>query len=147
MDIKKREPEWFYYASILIAFLFTVYISIYAAIHFENIKYMNLVVVFFFLTITMFFLISSVYFKTEKMGYHIAAPLAFLAGIIILIIYAYNATDASNIVKYSIIYTIIILGISLFVLISKRQPKSTPIALEPIVKSDKPAAKKRNKSM
>src|SRR3989344_3096843 len=77
---KKEVPEWFYYSSVLIAFLFTMYISVYATIHFEDIKYMNLVVVFFFLAITMFFLISTVYFKTEKMCYHAAAPALFLAG-------------------------------------------------------------------
>ena len=135
---KKEVPEWFYYASILIAFLFTMYISIYATIHFENIKYMNLVVVFFFLIITMFFLISAVYLQTEKMGYHIAAPVIFLAGVVLLIIYAYGAVDASNIVKYSIIYTIVIVGISLFVLISggKRQ---NPVAAKPA------AVKKKSK--
>ena len=130
---KKEAPQWFYYSSILIAFLFTMYISIYATIHFENIKYMNLVVVFFFLIITMFFFISAVYLQTENMGYHIAAPVIFLAGVVLLIIYAYGAVDASNIVKYSIIYTIVIVGISLFVLISggKRQ---NPVAAKPAVK-------------
>lgn len=115
---KKEVPQWFYYASILIAFLFTMYISIYATIHFESIRYMNLVVVFFFLIITMFFLISAVYFKTEKAGYHTAAPVVFFIGVIALIVYAYTAVDASNIVKYSIIYTIVVVGFSLFVLIS-----------------------------
>ena len=133
---KKEVPQWFYYSSILISFLFTMYISIYATIHFENIKYMNLVVVFFFLIITMFFLISAVYLQTEKRGYHIAAPLIFLAGVVLLIVYAYGAVDASNIVKYSIIYTIVIVGISLFVLMSRGKLKLNQSA---------PAAKKKSK--
>ena len=143
MDKKKGNPEWFYYASTLIAFLFTMYISIYATIHFENIKYMNLMVVFFFLTITMFFLITLVYFKTEKMGYHVLAPLIFLAGVAYLIVYAYNAVDASNIVRYSIIYTIIIVGISLFVIISKKQPAEA--VAEPAVQSNPVTATKKRK--
>ena len=134
--VKKEVPEWFYYSSVLIAFLFTMYISVYATIHFEDIKYMNLVVVFFFLAITMFFLISTVYFKTEKMGYHAAAPALFLAGVVLLIVYAYGAVDASNIVKYSIIYTIVIVGISLFVLMSRGKLKLNQSA---------PAAKKKSK--
>ena len=145
MDEKKGNPEWFYYASILIAFLFTMYISIYATIHFENIKYMNLMVVFFFLTITMFFLITAVYFKTEKMGYHVLAPLIFLAGVAYLIVYAYNAVDASNIVRYSIIYTIIIVGLSLFVIISKKQPGGT-IGEQAVHSLPAAAKKKRRKS-
>jgi len=143
MDEKKGNPEWFYYASILIAFLFTMYISIYATIHFENIKYMNLMVVFFFLTITMFFLITAVYFKTEKMGYHVLAPVLFLAGAVYLIVYAYSAVDASNIVRYSIIYTIIIVGLSLFVIISKKQPGGA--IAEPAAQSLPAAAKKKKK--
>jgi hypothetical protein len=125
MDKKEGIPEWFYYGSIMAAFLFSLYISIYAAIHFESISYMNIMVVFFFLAITMFFIISAVYFRTEKMNSHIIAPLIFLAGIIALIAYAYGAVDASGIVQYSIIYTIAIMGYSLFVLIGKK--KGNPI--------------------
>ncbi|MEK6946771.1 MAG: hypothetical protein AABX32_04135 [Nanoarchaeota archaeon] len=119
MEKKERVPEWFYYVSILVAFLFTMYISIYAAIHFESIKYMNTVVVFFFMTMAMFFMISAVYFKTEKLGYHTLAPILFFAGIVSLILYAFKAVDASNIVQYSIIYTIIVSGISVFFLLQK----------------------------
>ena len=118
---EKKNPQWFYYASILSAFLFTVYISIYSAIHFESIKYMNIVIVFLFITIISFFLISGVYFQTEKMGYHILAPVLFFAGIVSLIIYAYKAVDATGIVRYSLIYTIIVVGISLFILLSNER--------------------------
>ena len=116
-------PKWFYLASILAAFLFTLYISIYSAIHFESIKYMNIVVVFLFITTVSFFLISAVYFQTEKMGYHILAPILFFAGMVSLIVYAFNAVDATGIVRYSIIYTIILTGISLFILLPRKQVK------------------------
>ena len=125
-------PQWFYYASILAAFLFMMYISIYSAIHFEDIKYMNYVVVFMFLAIVSFFLISLVYFFTERKGYHAFAPLLFLIGMIAIIFYAFYASDTSNIVRYSIIYTIIILAVSTFVLIPKMdwKPKKPAAKLQ-----------------
>ena len=55
------------------------------------------------------------------MGYHALAPLIFFAGIVSLVVYAYKAADASDIVRYSIIYTIIVIGISLFVLLPKKK--------------------------
>ena len=116
-----KSPQWFYYVSILAAFLFTMYISIYSAIHFENIMYMNIVVVFLFITIISFFLISGVYFHTEKMGYHTLAPLLFFTGMASLVIYAYKAVDATDVVRYSITYTIIVVGTSLFILLPKKK--------------------------
>src|SRR3989344_4725318 len=95
----EKNPHWFYHASILSAFLFTIYISIYSAIHFENIRYMNITIVFLFISIVSFFIISAVYFHTEKMGYHALAPVLFFAGISSLVIYAYRAVDASSIVR------------------------------------------------
>ena len=125
MSVKKEglienNAPWFYYTSILVSFLFTMYISVYSAIHFEDIRFMNLVLIFFFFTIISFFLISAVYFHTEKMGYHRLAPILFFAGVVSLIFYAYTATDASSIVRYSIIYTIVVAGISLFILLSRK---------------------------
>ena len=116
-----KSPQWFYYVSILAAFFFTMYISIYSAMHFESIRYMNIVVVFLFITIVSFFLISGVYFHTEKMGYHTLAPMLFFAGMASLVIYAYKAVDATDIVRYSITYTIIVAGISLFILLPKKK--------------------------
>lgn len=126
MAVKKEvrvnsTPHWFYYISILAAFLFTIYMSIYSAIHFESIRYMNIVVVFLFITIISFFLVSGVHFHTERMGYHALAPVLFFVGMASLMVYAYNAVDASGIVRYSIIYTIIIVGISLFILLPKKK--------------------------
>jgi len=129
-----KSPQWFYYVSILAAFLFTIYISIYSAIHFDSIRYMNIVVVFLFITIISFFLISGVYFHTEKMGYHTLALLLFFAGMTSLVIYAYKAVDATDIVRYSITYTIIVVGISLFILL----PRKKLIAKAPNKGSRKP---------
>jgi len=116
-----RLPHWFYYVSVISAFLFTMFISIYSAIHFENIRYMNVMFVFLFISTISFFLISGVYFHTEKMGYHVLPPVLFFSGLVSLVVYAYKAVDASNIVRYSIIYTIIVIGISLFILLPKKK--------------------------
>lgn len=128
MPVKKEgltdnNAPWFYYTSIFVSFLFTMYVSVYSAIHFEDIRFMNLVLIFFFFTVVSFFLISAVYFHTEKMGYNTLAPVLFFAGIVALIFYAYTANDASSIVRYSIIYTIIVAGISLFVLLPRKSRK------------------------
>ncbi|MBI2541171.1 hypothetical protein HYV80_00480 [Candidatus Woesearchaeota archaeon] len=120
-EAKAAAPKWFYYISILAAFLFTIYMSIYSAIHFEDIKYMNLVVIFLFISLVSFFLISAVYFHTEKKGYHSLAPILFFVGIVALLAYAYKAVDATNMVRYSIIYAISVVGISLFTLLPRRK--------------------------
>src|SRR3989344_6021942 len=101
-EVKRGNPQWFYFVSILATFFFTMYISIYSTIHFESIRYMNVVVVFLFITTISFFLISGVYFHTEKMGYHTLAPILFFTGMVSLVVYAFKAVDASNIVRYSI---------------------------------------------
>ena len=120
-EVDIAAPQWFYYISILAAFLFTMYMSLYSAIHFESIRYMNIVVVFLFITLASFFLISGIYFHTEKIGYHTLAPVLFFTGMLSLIVYAYKAVDASDIVRYSIIYTIIVVAISLFILLPKKK--------------------------
>ncbi|MBI2658985.1 hypothetical protein HYX05_02680 [Candidatus Woesearchaeota archaeon] len=132
-----KSPQWFYYVSILAAFLFTMYISIYSAIHFDSIRYMNIVVVFLFITIVSFFLISGVYFHTEKMGHHALAPVLFFAGMASLVIYAYKAVDASDMVRYSIIYTIVVAGISLFILLPKKRRKAEKAASKALEKNIK----------
>jgi hypothetical protein len=119
-EAKPAAPQWFYYISVSAAFLFTFYISIYSAIHFEDMMYMNIVVVFLSITLVSFFLISAVYFQSERMGWHVFSPVAFFAGIAGLVIYAYKATDATSIVRYSIIYTIIVAGLSLFAMLPKK---------------------------
>ncbi len=124
-------PEWFYYGSILAAFLFTMYISVYSTIYFESIRYMNVVVVFMFVSTISFFLISAVYFHTEKMGYHTIAPVLYFIGMTSIIFYAFKAVDASDLVRYSIIYTIIVVGVSLFILLTKKKDDlSHPVKLK-----------------
>lgn len=136
-EVQSNNLQWFYYASILVSFLFTMYLSIYSAIHFEDIRFMNLALVFFFFTIVSFFLISAVYFHTEKMGYNILASALFFIGVASLMVYAYTATDASSIVRYSIIYTIIVAGVSLFVLLSRQKGSQAILKKQPVQKISK----------
>mgnify|MGYP001569275852 CR=1 FL=1 len=133
-----ESPKWFYYTSILASIFFTIYISIYATIHFESIGYMNIVVVFLFIMIVSFFIISAVYFHTEKMGYHILPPVLFFFGIVSLVMYAFKAVDSSNLVRYSIIYTIITTAISLFILLPKKERRAD----NPVLKTGNRAFKK-----
>ena len=113
-------PSWFYYISIIVAFMFIVYISIYVAIIFDDIKYMNIAIVFIIITFVSFFVISGVHFQTQRMGYHSLASGLFFGGMLALILYTFAAVDSTNIVRYSIIYTIIVVGISLFTLLPKK---------------------------
>jgi len=140
-EVVSRKPVWFYYVSVLAAFMFTMYISIYSTIHFDNIRYMNIVVVFLFIAIISFFIISGAYFHTENMGYHLLAPILFFAGTVSLVVYAYKAVDASNVVRYSIIYTIIVVGISLFILMPKKE-----FSIMITQKTQKKSNKNRNSS-
>ena len=116
-----KSPSWFYIGSVFAAYLFTVYISIYATIHFESIEYMNIMVVFLFISLVSFFLISAVYFIFEKKSAHSAAPILFFVGITSIMIYAFKAIDTSNLVRYSIMYTIIVAAISMYILAIRKQ--------------------------
>ena len=117
---KSTTPTWFYIASIFAAFLFVVYISIYATIHFESIEYMNLTIVFLFIANVSYFLISAIFFISEKKKLHTLAPMLFFIGIVSIMVYAFKAVDTSDLVRYSIIYTIIVAGISTYVLAIKK---------------------------
>ena len=118
--LKTGIPNWFYYISVIVAFLFIIYMSIYVSITFEDVKYMNIAIVFIIITFVSFFAISGVYFQTQKMGYHSLASGLFFGGMLSLIIYAFAAVNATDIVRYSIIYAIIVTGISLFTLLPKK---------------------------
>ena len=118
---KKEVPEWFYIGSVFGVFLFTAVISVFAAIHFNDIGNMNLFIVFMFIAMVSFFLISTVYFISEKMKWHHIAPILFFIGIVGVMIYAFKAIDASDLVRYSIIYTIIVTAVSTYVLVIKRK--------------------------
>ena len=74
---KSTTPRWFYICSIFAVFLFTAYISIYATIHFEKIGYMNIMIVFFFVAMISYFLISIIFFISEKKKSHSVSPTIF----------------------------------------------------------------------
>ena len=116
----KAVPAWFYIASIFVAFLFAVYISVFTTLHFESIEYMNITIVFLFIAMVSFFLISSIYFISEKMKAHAIAPLLFFIGVASIMIYAFKAVDTSDLVRFSIIYAIIVTAISAYVLAIRR---------------------------
>ena len=116
-----KVPTWFYIASIFAAFLFTAYISIFAAIHFEDISNMNIMVVFLFISMVSYFLISAIFFISEKKQWHAAAPILFFIGIVAIMIYAFKAINTADLVRYSIIYTIIVTAVSAYVLAIRRQ--------------------------
>jgi len=110
---------WFYIISILAAYLFTIYISIFAALHFDNIQYMNITMVFLFTSISLFFLISAAKLFSEKKKDYIA-PVLFFIGIVAIMVYTFKAADNSNLVMYAISYTIIITAISISILSYKK---------------------------
>jgi hypothetical protein len=117
---KNVTPTWFYIASLFAVYLFTIYISIYAAIHFENIEYMNMTVVFLFITMVSYFLISAIYFTSEKKIGHSTASTLFFVGLVAVMVYAFKAADTSNLVRFAVIYAIIVAGISTYVLTIRR---------------------------
>ena len=118
---KKPVPVWFYITSIFAAFLFTVYISIFATIHFESIEYMNITIVFLFIAMVSYFLISTVFFAAEEKSLHWMPAFLFFAGVSTIMVYAFKAVDTSNLVRFSIIYTIIVAGVSTYVLAVRRK--------------------------
>jgi len=120
-ETDKKVPTWFYIGSIFAAFMFTIYISIFATIHFDDISNMNIMIVFIFISMVSFFLISAMYFISEKKRAHAIAPTIFFVGIVSVMIYAFKALDTSDLVRFSIIYTIIVVAISTYVLAIKRR--------------------------
>ncbi|MFH0868309.1 MAG: hypothetical protein V1831_03270 [Candidatus Woesearchaeota archaeon] len=112
----ENAPAWFYISSIFAVYLFTIFISIYATIHFEDISYMNMTVVFLFISMVFFFLISAVFLLSEKKRLYAFTLILFFAGLVAIMIYAFKATDTSDLVKYSIWYTIIVSTISVYIL-------------------------------
>ncbi len=116
MPASSTKPVWFYISSIFAAFLFTIYLSIFATLHFESIEYMNITIVFIFISIVSYFLITAIFFISEKQKWHSLASTLFFAGIVAIMVYAFKAIDTSNLVRFSIIYTIIVAAISSYVL-------------------------------
>lgn len=118
---KDSIPAWFYISSIFAAFLFTIYISIFATIHFESIEYMKITIVFLFIAIISYFLVSTTYFISEKKIGHSLPAFLFFAGVSAIMVYAFKAVDTSNLVRFSIIYSIIVTAISAYILATKRK--------------------------
>jgi hypothetical protein len=116
----KNVPAWFYVTSIFVVFLFTSYISIFATLHFEDITNMNIMIVFLFITLVSYFLISAIYFLSENKQWHAVAPLLFFVGIVAIMVYAFKAVDTSDLVRFSIIYTIIVAAVCTYVLAIRR---------------------------
>lgn len=112
-------PAWFYIGSIFAAYLFTAYISIFAALHFEDMRLMNVTIMFFFISMVSFFVVSGSYFISERKKSHYVYPALFFLGIVAIMIYAFKAIDTSNLVRYSIMYTIIVAAVSVYMLIVK----------------------------
>ncbi|MBI2135379.1 hypothetical protein HYU09_05290 [Candidatus Woesearchaeota archaeon] len=119
-ETDSKAPSWFYIGSVFAAYLFTVYISIFAAIHFESIEYMNITIVFLFISLVSFFLVSAVYLFFEKKSVHSAVPVLFFIGITSIMVYAFKAIDTSSLVRYSIMYTIIVAAISVYILAARK---------------------------
>jgi hypothetical protein len=118
--IRGAVPSWFYMGAIFAAFLFATYISIFATLHFEDIEYMNITIVFLFISMVSFFLISAIFFISEKMKLHSIAPLIFFSGIVALMFYAFKAPDATGLVRYATFYAIIVAAVSVYVLAVRR---------------------------
>jgi len=120
LHVASYVPIWFYLGSIFAAYLFTIYISIFATIHFDNIEFMNITIVFLFISLVSFFLISAIFFISEKKFKHSIAPIIFFIGVVSIMAFAFKAVDTSSLVRFSIIYTIIVAGISVYVLAIRR---------------------------
>lgn len=118
-----KNPTWFYVGSIFAAYLFTVYISIFAALHFENIEFMNITIIFLFVSMILFFLISSLYFISEKNKRNYFVSILFLIGIVATLFYTFKAMNTSNLLRYSISYTIIVAAVSIYFLSNRSNTK------------------------
>jgi len=119
-EINGKNTLWFYIGSVFAAYLFTAYISIFAALHFENLQYINITLIFLFVSFVSFFLISAIYFHFEKNKKHSNALAIFFIGLVSIMIYAFKAADNSDLARYSIMYTIIVVAISVYVLAVKK---------------------------
>ena len=84
-------------------------------------EYMNITIVFLFIAMVSYFLISLVFFISEEKGLHWIPAFLFFAGVSTIMVYAFKAIDTSNLVRFSIIYTIIVAAISTYVLAVKRK--------------------------
>jgi len=113
----------FYIFSMLLAFMFAMFISVYSTIHYGDMVYMNLMLAFIIVVMTSFFIISAVYFYSEKEIPEGRISALFFIGMFLLAIYASKAVDATNMTKYAIFYTIIVSGVCSYIILSKKLAK------------------------
>jgi|TARA_Y100000310_G_C20570718_1_gene757871 cation transport ATPase len=119
-DTNIKDPLWFYIGSVFAAYLFTLSLGIFATLHFGSIEYINAVLIFLFISIASFFMVSAFYFYFKKKKKHYTVLMLFLIGLVAIMVYVSKAADTSNLVAYSIVYTILVVVISLQVLIVKK---------------------------
>ena len=134
--------EWFFISSMFVVFMFTLFIAVYSTIHFGSMEYMNLMMVFMVIVMVSFFLVSAVYFFSEKININGLISSLFFIGIIILTLYAFEAPDSTNLTRYCIIYTIIVSGISCYILMIR-----TPEIRKDIPEIKKPKKQSLNKAI
>lgn len=113
----------FYIFSMFLAFMFAMFISVYSTIHYGDMVYMNLMLAFIIVVMTSFFIISAVYFYSEKEIPEGRISALFFIGMFLLAVYASKAVDATNMTKYGIFYTIIVSGICSYIILSKKLAK------------------------
>jgi len=113
----------FYIFSMLLAFMLAMFISVYSTIHYGDMVYMNLMLAFIIVVMTSFFIISAVYFYTEKEIPEGRISSLFFIGMFLLAVYASKAADATNMTKYAIFYTIIVSSICSYIILSKKLAK------------------------
>ena len=113
----------FYIFSMFLVFMFAMFISVYSTIHYGDMVYMNLMFAFIVVVMASFFIISSVYFYSEKEIPEGRISILFFIGMFFLAIYASKAVDATNMTKYGIFYTIIVSGICSYIILSKKLVK------------------------
>ncbi|MBL7054342.1 hypothetical protein ISS05_01130 [Candidatus Woesearchaeota archaeon] len=143
---------WFFVASMFLVFMFTLFISVYSAIHFESIEYMNLMMVFMIIIMVTFFLVSIVYFFSEKLEVTGWIATSFFIGILLIILYAFKAVDTANLTRYSIIYTIIVGAVSCYIVLAKnirtnlKRQGSNIVSFKEVLQSFTKSQKKPKKS-
>ena len=140
--------QGFYIFSMFLAFMFAMFISVYSAIHFESMRYMNIMMSFMIMVMASFFLISTVYFFSEQQRPEGWISTSFFIGMFLIALYASKAVDATNMTKYSILYTILVSGVCGYVILSKqlmnKQTSGTTVSIKAVMQD---LAKPRKKPL
>ena len=140
--------QGFYIFSMFLAFMFAMFISVYSAIHFESMRYMNIMMSFMIMVMASFFLISTVYFFSEQQRPEGWISTSFFIGMFLIALYASKAVDATNMTKYSILYTILVSGVCCYAILSKqlvnKQTSGTTVSIKSVMQD---LAKPRKKPL